>query len=181
MKNLLLIVLYMLFSQNIKAQVATVMPSDANDFYINAMPVIRQQVKDIILQTATTIKYRKANADSLSQQLLRNKALKGMTNNDIEGLTVLIMVQASKDADTDLKQMVLGMSRRNEQKQQQSTAQTVSENGVENKNKSIEEIHDLQNAKLQIIMERKRMMAEEISIVMKKISGTQQSIINNLK
>ncbi len=181
MKNLLLIVLYLLFSQNIKAQVAIVMPSDANDFYINAMPVIRQQARDIILQTATTIKYRKANADSLSQQLLRNKALKGMTNNDIAGLTVLIMVQASKDADTDLKQMVLGMSRRNEQKQQQSTVQTVSENSVENKNKSIEEIHDLQNAKLQIIMERKRVMAEEISIVMKKISGTQQSIINNLK
>ena len=30
-----------------------------------------------------------------------------MSKNDIEGITVLIMVQASKDADANLKKMVL--------------------------------------------------------------------------
>ena len=180
MRNLLLMALCISFSHDLRAQ-AAVMSPEANEFYVNAMPVMRQQLKDIILQSAISLRYRKDNADSLSQRLLINKALKGMYKNDIEGITVLIMVQASKDADTDLKLMVLGMSRRNEQKQQQSIVQTVSENVVENKNKSIEEIHDMQNAKLQLIMERKRMMAEEINTVMKKISGTQQSIINNLK
>jgi hypothetical protein len=180
MKNLLLIVLFLSFFQSFKAQVAAVMPADANDFYINAMPLVRQQVKEIILQTAVAIKYRRANADSLSQKLLLQKALKGLSSNDIEGITVLILVQASKDADADLKLIVLNVSRRNEQKQQ-PTAQTVSENSVENKNKSIEEIHDTQNAKLQLIMNRKRMMAEEISTAMKKISGAGESIINNLK
>lgn len=180
MKNLLLIALYVSFSYNVEAQAATVMSPEANEFYVNAMPVIRQQLKDIVLQAAISIRYRKANADSLSQKLLINKVLKGNSNNDIEGITVLIMVQASKDLDTDLKLMVLAMSRRNEQKQQ-STAQTASENGVENKNNSLEEIHDVQNAKLQFIMERKRMIAEEVNTVMKKISGTQQSIIGNLK
>ena len=167
--------------KNLNAQVPTAMPPDANTFYINAMPVIRQQVKDIVLHTANAIKHHKANADSLSQRLRTNKTLKGMSNNDIEGITVLIMVQASKDADADLKLVVLGMSRRNEQKQQATTMQTVSVNNVENKNRSIEEINDMQNLKLQMIMERKSRMAEEISNVMKKISGTQQNIINNLK
>ena len=182
MKNLLLFAFCISILINLNAQVPTAMPPDANAFYNNAMPVIRQQVKNIVLQTASAIKHHKANADSLYQRLRTNKTLKGMSNNDIEGITVLIMVQASKDADADLKDLVLGISRRNEQKQQQrTTMQPVSVNNVKNKNRSIEEINDMQNLKLQVIMERKSRMAEEISNIMKKISGTQQNIINNLK
>ena len=142
------------------------MPPDANTFYNNAMAVIRQQVKNIVLKTAGAIKYHKANADSLSQRLRTINSLKGISNNDIEGITVLIMVQASNDADADLKCLVLGMSRGNEQKrEQQTTVQTVSANNVKNKNRSIEEINSMQNLKLQMIMERKSRMAEEISNV----------------
>jgi hypothetical protein len=182
MKNLLLFAFCLSILQNLNAQVPTAMPPDANAFYTDAMPVIRQQVKDIILQTAGAIKYLKANADSLFQRLRINKALKGMDNNDIEGITVLVMVQASKDADADLKLMVLGMNRGDEQKQQQGTAiETVSVDNVGNKNKSVEEINAMQNSKLRKIMERKSRMAEEITNVMKRISGTEQNIINNLK
>jgi hypothetical protein len=182
MRNLLLFTFCVLNVKNLTAQVPTAMPPDANAFYINAMPVIRQQVKDIILQTASAIKHYTANADSLSLRLRTNKTLKGMSNNDIEGITVLIMVKASNDTDADLKLIVLGMSRRNEQKQQQGSGmQTVSANNIGNKTRSIEEINDMQNLKLQVIMERKRRMAEEISNVMKNISGTQQNIINDLK
>ena len=157
------------------------MPPDANEFYVSAMPVLRQKVKDIVLHTAFAIKYRKANADSLSQKLIANKALNGMSDNDIEGITVLILVQASKDADADIKLMVVGISRGDEQKKQQSAARNVSENSMENKNKYGEDIFDIQNAKLKVVMERKRLMAEETNAIMKKISGSQQSIINNLK
>jgi hypothetical protein len=180
MKNLLLLAFCISLLINLNAQVPTAMPPNANAFYISAMPAIRQQVKDIVLHTATAMKHYKANADSLSQKLRTNKRLKAMSNNDIEGITVLILVQASKEADADLKLVVLGISRRNEQ-QEKTIMQTVSVNNVKNKNKSIEEINDIQNLKLQLIMERKRSMAEEISNVMKKISGTQQNIINNLK
>lgn len=182
MKNLLLFAFCIFILKNGNAQVPTAMPPDANTFYNNAMPVIRQQVKNMVLKTAVAIKYRKANADSLSQRLRTINSLKGMSNNDIEGITVLIMVQACEDADTDLKRLVLGMSRGNEQKQeQQTTMQTVSVNNVKNKTRSIEEINSMQNLKLQMIMERKSGLAEEISNVMKKISGIQQNIINNLK
>jgi hypothetical protein len=182
MKNLLLFAFCISFLKNLDAQVPTAMPADANAFYINAMPAIRQQVKDIIIQTAAAIKHRKPNADSLTQRLRTNKALKGMSNADIGGIIVLIMVQASKNADTDLKIMVLGMSRRNEPEQQQRTSvQTVSENNAENKTTPVEDINDVQNSKMKMIMEGKSRMAEEISTVMKKIAGTQQTIISNLK
>ena len=180
MKKLLLLAFCITILKNLTAQVPTAMPPDANAFYSSAMSAIRQQVKDIVLRSANAMKNHKANADSLSQKLRTNKTLKGMSYNDIDGITVLILVQASNDADADLKLVVLGMSRR-EQKQQQSTAMQTSVNSDENKNRSIEEINDIQNLKLQTIVERKRRMAEEINDVMKKISGTQQNIINNLK
>ena len=168
--------------QRLDAQVSTAMSPEANAFYINAMPAIGQQIKNLVLQTAGAIKHYKVNTDSLSRKLHSNKILKDLSNNDIDGITVLIMVQASKDADADLKLMVLGMNRRNEQKgQQEATIQTVSENNTDNKPRSIEEIRDMQNAKLRMIMERKSRMAEEINDLMKKISGTQQNIIADLK
>jgi hypothetical protein len=182
MRNVLLFAFSISLFQNISAQVPTAMPPDASAFYSDAMPVIRKQVKDLILQMAATMEHLKPNADSLSQKLHSNKALKGMSNNDIDGITVLILVQASRDVDADLKLLVLGMSRRNEQKQLQGNAmQTASENNTENKNKSSEETYILQNLKLKMIMERKSRMAEEVTNAMKKISNNQQSIINNLK
>jgi hypothetical protein len=93
--------------KNADAQVTTAMPPDANAFYSSAMPVISQQVKDIVLRAANAVKYHKVNADSLSQRLRTNKVLKGMSNNDIDGITVLILVQASNNADADLKLLVL--------------------------------------------------------------------------
>ncbi|MEP6927763.1 MAG: hypothetical protein ABI834_09010 [Ginsengibacter sp.] len=183
MKNLLLFTFCTFFIlKDLKAQVPTAMPPDANVFYNNAIPVIRPQIKDIVLHTASSVKHYKANVDSLSQKLRNYNILKGMNNNDIEGITILIMVQASKDADADLKHLVLDMSRSNQQKREKrSTIQTVSVNNVENKNSSAEEINDMQNLKLQKIMDRKSRMAEEISYIMQKISGTELSIINDLK
>lgn len=152
-----------IISKGLYSQVPKAMPPDADEFYTQSMPLLRPQVKKIVLQTAETIKHSKINADSLSQALHRNAALKGMRNNDIEGITVLIMVQASKDADADLKKMVLEISRRNDQ------------------NSTVAKENDVENTKLQMIMDRKSGMAEEISYVMKRISGSQQNIINNLK
>jgi hypothetical protein len=182
MKNLLFLTSYFLIFTNGNAQVPTAMPPDANAFYNKVMPVIRPQLKDIVLQTANAIKHYNANADSLSQRLHKNNALKSISNNDIDGITLLIMVQASRNADSDLKDMVIGMSRNNEQKKQQRPAtQQVSVNNSDTKARSQEEISEMQNIKLLVIMERKRRMAEEICNIMKKIADTQQNILNDLK
>ena len=164
MKNLLLSALVVVsFSKEITAQVQKAMPPDADEFYSRSMPLLRPQVKQIVLQTAASLKHKTINGDSLSNSLHKNSLLKGMSNNDIEGITVLIMVQSSKDADDDLKKMVMQISRSSSQ-----------DNSVAKEN-------DSQNSKLQGIMDRKSGMAEEIGYAMKKISGNQQDIIDNLK
>jgi len=156
--------LTLLFSKTLFAQVSKVIPTEANDFYNKSMPLLRTPVKNIVLHTAKSIENRKINADSLTHALKANMTLKQMSNNDIEGIIVLIMVQASKDADADLKNMVLAISHSNEQKENYQ-----------------EDANERQHLQLQMIMDRKSDMAEEVSYVMKKISGTQQNIINNLK
>ncbi|MEO8763008.1 MAG: hypothetical protein ABI416_01915 [Ginsengibacter sp.] len=179
MKNLLLLFFCIFALNTLHAQVPTAMSPEASNFYSIAMPAIRQQVKNIVLQTAGAIKHYTANADSLSQKLHVSRALKGLSNTDIEGIIVLIMVQASRDADAELKLMVLGMGRRNEQKQQEPTTASLVSAG--NKIRSAEEISDMENLKLRTIMERKSSMAEQINNVMKNILGSRQNIINNLR
>lgn len=174
MKNLLFFTFYTFSTlQTLNAQVSTAMPPDANEFYNQSFPFLRPPLKNIVLQTAIAMKNRRANSDSLSKILHTSKTLKGMSNNDIEGIIVLIMVQATKDADADLKNMVMGISRQNDLSQ----AKKSSAKNIDDK----EDFQEIQNLKLQMIMDRKSKMAEEISYVMKRISGTQQNIINNLK
>lgn len=164
MKNLFLFAIIAFnTSQNSYAQVAKAMPPDADEFYKKTILLLKPQLKKIVLQTAEAIKHQKINSDSLFNILHKNPQLKGMGNNDIEGITVLVMVQASKDADEDLKKMVMEISRSSSQ------------------NNNVAKENDLQNSKLQKIMDRKSGMADEISYVMKKISGIQQDIIDNLK
>lgn len=85
------------------------------------------------------------------------------------------MVQASKDADADLKNMVMGISHQNEEAR--AKARPASQKNTADK----DEQQEIQNLKLQVIIDRKSKMAEEISYVMKRISGSQQMIIKNLK
>jgi hypothetical protein len=179
MKNLLFFALCLSFySKSIIAQVSKVIPTEANDFYNKSMPLLRQPVKNIVLHTARAIENRKINADSLTRELKANNALKGMSNNDIEGIIVLIMVQASRAADANLKKMVLEIGRSNQQKKQTSAN---SERTDKNKNDTKDDINEIQNLKLQMIMNHKSDIAREANYAMKKISSTQQTVINNLK
>ena len=168
--------------KSLTAQVPIAMHPDANAFYDNSMPLLRQPMREIVFQISKVIKLHKANADSLSQSLRANTKLKGMSNNDIEGITALILIQAYIDVDADLKHLVLDICHRNERKSEyQSTMHPFSISNIENKKGSGDDINEMQNLKLQIIMECKSSIAEQANYVMKKISGTQQNIVNNLK
>ncbi len=177
MKNLLFFALcIVLYSKSILGQVSKVMPAEADNFYNKSMPLLRPQVKNIVLHTAKAIKNRKINSDSLAAELKATAALKRMSSNDIEGIIVLVMVQASKDADADLKKMVLEISRNNGQKKRLNQETTNND-----EKESRDDTNEIQNLKLQMIMDHKSDMAQEVNYAMKKISSTQQIIINNLK
>jgi hypothetical protein len=87
-------------------------------------------------------------------------------------------VQASKDTDANLKNMVMGISHKNEQnKENRANRQMV----LKKNNNPKDEIGETQNLQLQLIMDHKSGMAEEVTYIMKKISGSQQDIIKNLR
>ena len=156
------------------AQVPTAMPPDADAFYDYAMPMINLQLKNVIIRSALILKNQQANADSLNIALHSSPILKGIGDENIEAISTLIMVQASKDADEDLKKIVLSMRNNND-------AEKVSNTNTGNKKESLQEINDKKQLMLQIIMNRKSKIAEEISLVIKRIYGNKEHILNSLK
>ncbi len=158
-----LLPLCIVLSLQTKSQVHSAMPPEANEFFDKAMPLINPSVKNLITESAMALKNRRANADSLFNALRNNHLLKKMNDENIAGITTLIIVQASKDADEDLKKMVLGMK---------NDAQQTSSN---------DELRDKKQLAMQLILNRKSNMAEEISLVLKRIPQDKENIINSLK
>lgn len=159
MKNLLPF-LFCLFSFCTIAQIKTVMPPEANTFYLKAMANIKPQIKNIIEKNANGLKGKTINTDSLSKALIKNEFLKNASPQDIEAIGVLIMVQTSRNADADLKDIVINM-RKNERGKNSDNSEAGN--------------------KVESILENKSRIAENVSALMKRISGTQDVVINNLR
>ena len=136
------------------------MPPEANTFYSKAMANIKPQIKNIVEKNADVLEGRTINTDSLSKALIKNQLLKNATPQDIEAIGVLIMVQASKNADADLKDLVINM-RKNEREKNP--------------------VNNTPGNKVESILENKSKIAENVSILMKRISGAQDVVINNLR
>ena len=183
MKKLLLVACFTLFLFTFqKAQVPTAMPSAAIAFFNKAVPIIRPELKDFITRKSIILKNHRANGDSLQEKFRKERLLKTMGNNDITGLVVLVMVQGSINADDELKQMVMAISRGgNYNGNGSATAKSVSLKSKENKSLSAEDLQQMENLKLQAIMDRKSEIAKEVNYLMQKISGAQPAIIADLK
>ncbi|CAN5286381.1 hypothetical protein BH20BAC1_BH20BAC1_05780 [soil metagenome] len=172
MKQVLVLVLScFLFSLPLFAQVPAAMPPEADQFYNEAMPVVKEQVKSLIMKTAASFKNRNANADSLYKVLRTNNALKNLSEEQLKGLSALIMVQASKNADDDLKKMVLSMNNRNDKVTQKAQPQS----------EATPDAPDEKQLLLEMIMQHKCRIAEEVSLVIKTISSNKTDIISHLR
>jgi len=132
------------------------MPPEAGSFYNKAMPSINPDIKILIEKNAVHLKSAQVDTDSLSYALKKDPLLKKMKQPDLDAIAVLILVQASKNADADLKTLVINMRKTNNQNTQKVDA-TVS------------------------LLEYKSKIAEGIPLLMKKISDSQESAINNLR
>jgi hypothetical protein len=150
--------LFLGFSYNSMAQVNYTMPQEANTFYNNAMEKIKPSIKTIIIKNAQNLKGHHVNMDSLISQLHKESSLKNSSKENLQAIAVLIMVQISKNADADLKNLVINMP----------------------KNKIASESENHEN-KVAGIVANKSLIAETVTIAMKKISGSQEKILDNLK
>ena len=135
------------------AQVPTAMPPEANAFYSNAINNIKPEIIDFIRKNAGNLKGD--NADSLVKALKKNSQLANYKSAELEAVAVLIMIQASKNADADLKQLVLARAKNN------------SVIATEERSKNI--------------LNYKSNMAESISVLMQKLAPHTETLINNLR
>jgi hypothetical protein len=129
------------------------MPPEAGIFYSNAMCCIKPEIKRLVEKNSMKLKTN--NADSLKKALKENKLFMGLNSREIDGIAVLIMVQASKNADADLKELVLNKGKNNQEQEADSQAK--------------------------YLLNYKSNMAKSISLLMKNVSPSQESVINNLK
>jgi len=134
------------------AQVRSAMPPEAATFYTNAMCCIKPEIRNQIEKNASDLKSN--NADSLKKALKQNDAFIGLNSPEINGIAVLIMVQASKNADANLKEFVLNKGKN---QVESATDQT------------------------KLLLDYKSDMAKSISFLMKNLLPSSQSVINNLK
>lgn len=86
------------------------MPAEANLFYQKAMEVLQPEIRSKVESIAKKLKGRTVNADSLSMEIKKDMVFKKQKSLKAEAITILILVQASKNADADLKEMVISMA-----------------------------------------------------------------------
>ena len=100
------------------------------------------------------------NPDSLSSVLRADRALKGRTQQDIEAITILIMMQVSKNADADLKELVMNIQKNNSKDSSANNGDSIN---VEN------------------ILNNKSEIAAKDSLLMKKLSISQNIVLDHLR
>ena len=152
MKTFLLL-FFATFSVYSFGQLPAAITPEANLFYSNAIDNIKPAIKDLIIKNAANLKSN--NSDSLIVELRKNAFLKNYKSAELEAVAVLIMIHASKNADEDLKQLVLNRAKNN-------SVTTTEE-------------------KSKIILNYKSKMAESISFLMQRLSSQQEILINNLR
>lgn len=104
MKSFLLLIL-MLATFPLFSQVPAVIPHEASSFYGKAMKIIKSELKNLVEKNALSLKNN--NVDSLTRALKQKDGLSKLNANELNAISVLILVKASENADSDLKELVL--------------------------------------------------------------------------
>ena len=109
MKNLLPFIFCAFFLPTY-SQVNSSMPAEAHLFYQKAMEVLQPEIRRKVESIAKKLEGRTVNADSLSMEIKKDIVFKKQKSIKMEAITILILVQASRNADADLKEMVINMA-----------------------------------------------------------------------
>lgn len=142
------------------SQVNSVMPPEADLFYIHAMQTVKPEIKSTIEKNARNLKNRNVDTDSLSGFLRTDQSLKDITQKGIEAIAILIMIQSSKNADADLKEMVVNM--------QKDDGKSVSKDNPH-------------SGSVETILKNKSQIAANVSMLLKKLGSFQDIALNDLK
>jgi hypothetical protein len=194
--KLILYTLLLLGPLQSRAQELFSVPADAEAFYKKAMPAINVKYRQLVQQIATQLKGKDIIADSIATTLRNSGNIIKLGNADIDALVVLVMMEASKDSQEELKSVMMEMKRKNAEKknvsqpvitkQRQPTPDSLVNDKTRLRNKpaandiTMDSGQQLQS-RMDKMVDRRARTNDMISTIMKKISDTQNQIIQNLK
>ena len=140
-------------------------------------PKTKQRISQIAPAFSARVRQLPPTADfhglAVAQVRGSVQGLGNLSNEDIEALAFLAMMQAAKDAQSDLKNIMDEVKKTNQQKQGQRAAQ--------NQKQAVSEMGEEESLRLQMAMDRLSKMMATLSNIEKKLAQTQDSIIQNMK
>lgn len=191
----------------------TEIPPQADTLYNHLMSAARPAVKNWVSGTATKYKGKDITREQAIAEVKQSYNTLGNLNDaDIEAIAFLVLMQAAKSAQEDLKSVMGEVKSINNnkaaQRQQAGMLKKSSANinstvkpeyrvadslktsktnlalktaDLKDKKDNMNDVSSEQQLKMQMTMERRSKMTEAISNLMKKVSETEQSVIQNLK
>lgn len=199
MKKIFVLTGVLFFSLNfLNAQKISDVTPEQQKFYDKAMPVIKRDYKDIVINTAKQLRGKIINSDSLVNAMKAKSVLSNLQSSDIEALCFLVLMEASKDSREDLKSIMAETKEVNKEKQSMRNQKrnfTKSKNdsskpnlsmqtkNLKNQNEKADQMNndDESSLRLQMVMDRRSKILSALSNIMNKISKSQEQIISNLK
>lgn len=206
---------------------------DQEAFYQKAMKQINPRYVKWIKTNAKEIGGKDISETEIKSLISQDKTFTNLQNGDIEALVFLVMMEASKNSQEELKEIMNNLKATNEKKNELREAKekldknrntvtrtqldslqlvmektktaTVKNNKqrnyitkintapvtkneiestidkIQNELDSKSEMGEMESLRLQMMMDRRSKMMSTLSNVLKKISDTQDSIIQNLK
>lgn len=88
-------------------QLNSSMPPEASIFYNKAIDVISPEIRNLVLVKSLKMKDSKIEAEQLLTELNKESRLRKLKKADLDWIAILIMVQASKNADDEIKRKVV--------------------------------------------------------------------------
>lgn len=149
-----ILITFCLGSVHSSGQLKSSMPPEATIFYNKAIHIVSLEIRTLVLTNSQNLKRNKTDANQLLSELKKEPRLRKLKKAEIDWIAILIMVQASKNTDDEIKMKVLEM-RKNP--------------GT----KGIDEINRLSDFK--------SFLADNTTQLLKNTTISQETALNNLK
>lgn len=102
-----ILITFCLWSVHSSGQLNSSMPPEATIFYNKAINIISLEIRTLVLTNSQNIKRNKTDANQLLSELKKEPRLRKLKKAEIDWIAILIMVQASKNTDDEIKMKVL--------------------------------------------------------------------------
>lgn len=135
-------------------QVNRSIPPEASIFYNKAIHIISPEIRNCVTENAIKISNSRIPAEQLLSELKKEARLKKLSKADLDWIAILIMVQANKNTDEEIKRKVVELRK---------------DPGQE----GIEEIKQLS--------ELKSFLAGSTTLLLERTTISQENVLNKLK